>query len=89
MSSKNSVSNEKSQGIVSLPWPTGKSKFSISCFSLFKQLKVVKIQLVTPQGHYIVINQSPCLEGVIELIVRNVEARYLNERWPCRKEKAI
>jgi len=23
MSSKNSVSNEKSQGIVSLPWPTG------------------------------------------------------------------
>ena len=67
----------------------GESKFSISCFSLFKQLKVVKIQLVTPQGHYIVINQSPCLEGVIELIEHNVEARYLNERWPCRKEKVI
>ena len=89
MSSKNSVSNEKSQGIVSLPWPTGKSKFSISCFSLFKQLKVVKIELVTPQGPYIVTNQSPWLEGVIELIIRNVEAIDLNERWPCRKEKAI
>jgi len=50
---------------------------------------VVNIKLVTPQGHYIVTNQSPFLEGVIELIVCNVEARYLNERWPCRKEKVI
>jgi hypothetical protein len=48
---------------------------------------VVNIELVTPQCHYIVTNQSPWLEGVIELIVCNVEAIDLNERWPCRKEK--
>ena len=47
------------------------------------------ITLLTPQGHYIVTNQSLWLEGVIELIVRNMEAIDLNERWPCRKEKAI
>ena len=79
----------KVTGIVSLPWPTGGKKFYISCFFLFIQLKVVKIELVTPQGHYIVTNQSPWFEGVIELIVRNVEAIDLNETWLCRKEKAI
>ena len=66
----------------------GKANFIFLVF-LFIQLKVVKIELVTPQGHYIVTNQSPWLEGVIKLIVRNVEAIDLNERWPCRKEKVI
>ena len=67
----------------------GESKFYISCFFLFIQLKVVKIELVTPQGHYIVTNQSLWLEGVIKLIIHNVKAINLNERCPCRKEKAI
>jgi hypothetical protein len=48
---------------------------------------MVKIELVTPQRHYIVTNQSTCLEGIIELIVRNVEAIDFNERWPYRKRK--
>ena len=89
MSFRNSISNGKSQGIVSLPWPTRGKQILSLVFFLFIQLKVVKIELVTPQGHYIVTNQSPWLEGVIKLIVRNVEAIDLNERWPCRKEKAI
>ena len=76
-------------GIVSLPWPTGGKQILYLLFFLFKQLKVVKIELVTPQGHYIVTNQSPWLEELIELIVRNVEAIDLNERWPCREEKVI
>ena len=78
----------KVTGIVSLPWPTGRKQFLYLLFFLFIQLKVVKIEPVTPQGHYIVTNQSPWLEGVIKLIVRNVEGINLNERWPCRK-KAI
>jgi hypothetical protein len=48
---------------------------------------MVKIELVTPQRHYIVTNQSTCLEGIIELIICNVEAIDFNERWPCRKRK--
>ena len=76
-------------GIVLLSWPTGGKQILYLLFFIFIQLKVVKIELTTPQGHYIVTNQSPWLEGVIKLIVRNVEGINLNERWPCRKEKAI
>ena len=87
MSLRNSFRNRKSQVLYHYRGQLGESKFNISCFILFKHLKLVKIELITPQIHYIVTNQSPCLEGIIELIVRNVKVINLNERWPCRKRK--
>jgi hypothetical protein len=50
---------------------------------------MVKIELVTPQRHYIVTNQSTCLEGIIELIIRSVEALISMKGGLVEKEKVI
>ena len=57
--------------------------------SVFVRFKTVMIEFICPQCHHIVINFSSRLQGLVKLIIGDMESINHNKRWPKKTTSLI